>query len=120
MIRNVRILVDTVEQAKAVQEYLFANGCMWSSGDNNVRTLYPSPGEKISMFVRDLGNITWGGDDSFTARHNSHMAVMEFTFETQEVVKSVKTLERAKTLLFGRMYYSDELQAALDKLEVVA
>lgn len=118
MIRNVRILVENVSQAKAVQEHLFLHGCMWTSGDTSVRTLYVSPGEKISLFVSDLGNITWGGDDSFKARHNSHMSVMEFTFESKEVVKSFKTLDRSKTLLFGKMYYSDELQAALDKLEV--
>lgn len=118
MIRNVRVLVDNASQAKAIQEHLFANGCMWSSGDNNVRTLYTSSDEKISIFVAQNGRLTWGGIDSFKAQHNAHMAVMEFTFETKEVVKSVKILERPKTLLFGKMYYSDELQAALDKLEV--
>lgn len=118
MIRNVRILVDNVSQAKAVQEHLFAHGCMWSSGDTNVRQLHVSRDDKISIFVGGNGRLTWGGIDSFTARHNLHLPVMEFTFETQEVVKSVKTLERPKTLLFGKLYYSDELQAALDKLEV--
>ncbi|QYW06605.1 hypothetical protein uav_074 [Pseudomonas phage UAVern] len=114
MIRNVRILVEDAAQAAAAQEYLFANGCKWTSGDRDVRTLYSS--EKISLFVSPIGNITWGGVDSFADKRG--VEILELEFQNKMKVVSSKIKERPKTVLFGKTYFTDELEARLAGLEV--
>ena len=114
MIRNVRILVNGRDEVKAVQEFLFANDCQWNTGDREVRDLDDG---KVSFFVSRSGNVTWGGETSFTATRNEDTPVLELTFQTKVTVVASKVKERPKTLLFGKMYYTSDVEKALAGLE---
>lgn len=116
MIRNVRMFLDGEDQVKAAQEYLFANGCEWNSGDKDIRQL----GDQAALFVSRYGKITWGNQECFEAQSNSHLQILELTFQVNTVVVSSKIKERPKTMLFGKTYFTDELEDRLAGLEVAS
>lgn len=110
--RNIKIRVGTEVQSAAIQEFLFTQGCRWNYDGQKVKLTAAK-----YLFVEASGSIGWDSSDSFFERSASYKE-MSFTFENKVVVKSSKLKERPKTVLFGKTYFTDELEARLAGLEV--
>lgn len=110
-LRKVQVYVNDIEESKAVQELLFASGARWASdgihGPANLKT--NSSYSEVWIYVMGDGTIykdyTEVGED-FTP----------LTLERKEVVTYQFKVHRPKTVLFGRTYYTDDLEAALKTL----
>lgn len=109
--RKVKIKIETPQQSIAVQEFLFTQGCRW-----NRSVTVGNTGAKY-LFVEESGSIGWDNSDDFFEARTPQFKEMEFTFENKIVVKSHKLKEREKTVLFGKTYYTDELNARLEGLK---
>lgn len=112
--RNIKIRTPDVETNIAVQKYLIEKGCKWYNGTDVQRT------HVKFLYVDPHGVILWGSDAAFFESELSSGEYKEVVIETEAaiVVKSMTLKERPKTLLFGKMYYTDELNARLAGLEV--
>lgn len=108
--RNIKLRVSTREQAIAVQELLFADGVTWSSGDTNPVEF----SREVVFFVSPTGKMTHSSTMTPGRDCNVNCVEMSVEFETK-LVASVK--ERQKTVLFGKTYYTDELNARLEGLK---
>lgn len=108
-IRSVKIRVNSVAESKAIQESLLQTGCSWA--DFGRRVQYET---KPYLYVDTMGIITYGeGDSWFNSNSNR-----ELKFEFTTTVKAVP-VARKTTMLFGKLYDAEELQAALDNLKTV-
>ena len=108
--RNIKIRATTREESLAVQELLLVNGVTWSSGDTNPVTF----DREVVLFVSPTGKMTHSSTMTPGRDCNINCVEMEVKFETK-LVASVK--ERQKTVLFGKTYYTDELNARLEGLK---
>lgn len=109
--RGIKIKVTSEAQSIAIQEFLFAQGCRWNAG-NDVRHA-----DKKYLFVEKSGAIGWDNSDTFF-QQSTRYKEMTFTTTTKVVVTGHALKERQKTVLFGKTYFTDELEARLAGLEV--
>ena len=109
--RKIKIKIETPAQSSAVQEFLFTQGCRWNNGAIVMHI------DAKYLFVEDSGSIGWDNSDGFFETRTPQFKEMKFTFENKVVVKSHKLKEREKTVLFGKTYYTDELNARLEGLK---
>ena len=108
--RNIKIRANTREESLAVQELLFANGVTWSSGVTNPVTF----DREVVLFVSPTGKMTHSSTMTPGRDCNINCVEMEVKFETK-LVAAIK--ERSKTVLFGKTYYTDDLNARLEGLK---
>lgn len=115
--RSIKICTPNRETCIAVQKHLFANGCTWHNGATDTQNTHAK-----FLYVSAKGEIMWGSAEDFFKDPRQSGEYKEVTFETEQTltVKSMALKERPKTLLFGKMYYSDELTARLAGLEVAS
>lgn len=113
--RSIKIRIANSAQSTAVQEFLFTKGCRWNFDGHTVK----QTGAKY-LFVEESGAIGWDNSDSFFEERTPRYKEMTFTFENKVVVKSNKLKERPKTVLFGKTYFTDELEARLADLPVAS
>lgn len=109
--RSIKIKVENSAQSIAVQEFLFTQGCRWNRAAEVHHT-----GAKY-LFVEESGSLGWDNSDDFFETRTPQFKEMKFTFENKVVVKSHKLKEREKTVLFGKIYYTDDLNARLEGLK---
>lgn len=109
---NIKVAVQNPAHSKAIQEYLFANGCRWNWQGNAVKHETAS-----FLFVDERGNIGWDNNLPFFNRTTDYKEVV-FNVVNKPTVVSVEPKERPKTVLFGKTYFTDELEARLAGLEV--
>ena len=109
-LNNIAVFVSTREESEAVQKQLFAAGYTWMSGEN-VNPLLTDG--YIGVYIQ-----TERGDRIFKG------SSME-PYKTQLIVKKKEVMayvleeSRPMTVLFGKTYYTDELEARLAGLEQV-
>lgn len=113
MIRNVKILTRTVAENRAAQAYFFANGVEWMHGGKDIKDW------GLALFVNDEGFLTHGDGTEFTSSKNRKRQTITLHFEHQLVATSHRIVERPKTVINGKTYFKDEVDAALAKLETV-
>lgn len=111
--RSIKIRIANSAQSIAVQEFLFTQGCRWNFDGHTVKQTNAK-----YLFVEKSGSIGWDNSDSFFEERTPQYKEMSFTFENKVVVKSSKLKERPKTVLFGKTYFTDELEARLSDLPV--
>lgn len=108
--RKVKISVNSPTESKAVQEFLFKDGCKWASGGTGV-----SYTKSKCMFVNEVGEITMAchRDDYY----NDHeYEELKFKFNT---TVSATPVERPKIMVFGKTYDKAEFEAAISKLTAI-
>lgn len=110
--RGIKIRVGSEVDSTAIQEFLFTQGCRWNAGAD-VRHA-----DKKYLFVEKSGSIGWDNSDLFFEQSASYKE-MTFTTGLKVVVTGHALKERQKTVLFGKTYFTDELEARLAGLEVV-
>lgn len=115
--RRIKLKVNGADQVKAALTFLFADGCRWTGATAGTDVDYrPSA---THLFVDDKGHVTYiddGDDKYFRAQSYKEVIPKWDTATVTTVTMSIE--ERPKTLLFGKMYYTDELNARLAGLEV--
>lgn len=111
--RKIKIKLANAAQSTAVQEFLFTQGCRWNFDGHVVK----QTGSKY-LFVESSGSIGWDNSDEFFENRTPEYKEMNFTFENKVMVKSHKLKDRQKTVLFGKTYFTDELEARLADLPV--
>ncbi|ATW58360.1 hypothetical protein CNR37_00153 [Pseudomonas phage ventosus] len=99
---------------KAALTFLFEDGCRWSGGGVDFKNL-----SATHLFVDHAGSISYmdDGDEAYFRATSKK----EVTPKWDVVTITTTTMsipDRPKTLLFGKMYYTDELNARLAGLEV--
>lgn len=109
---SIKVRLSNPEHSKAVQEFLFANGCRWNYNGHEVKHT-----DKTFLFTDERGNIGWDNSEAFFNRSQDYKE-MVFKAETKVVVTGGELKERPKTVLFGKTYFTDELNARLAGLEV--
>lgn len=109
--RNIKIKTRNKEELVAVQKLLFSKGCTWISGGTEVQ---PSYG--LCTFVSPQGKMTHSDDMIACSAQNMNCKEVFVDFE-QTLTATLR--ERPKTVLFGKTYYTDELNARLAGLETV-
>lgn len=108
--RNIKLRVTSEEECTAVQKMLFADGVRWVSGGTEVITLHHS----TVLFISPDGAMTHS--THMTPARKENMGCVEVEVEFERTLKaSIK--EREKTILFGKTYYTDELNARLEGLK---
>jgi len=112
--RSIKIKLQNAAQSQAVQEFLFTQGCRWKYDGKKAKQL-----DAKYLFVEPSGAIGWDNSDSFFERSTSYKE-MSFTFVNTLTVVGHKLKERPKTVLFGKTYFTDELEARLADLPVAA
>lgn len=112
-LRNVKFQVDKTTN-KQVQDILFAAGCQWCGAGSKGQEYHHTEAE--FLYVDRDGWITYSRlSGSGRAFFNTMTEYRELKVDTKvEVILS--EIERPKTILFGRTYYTDELEAALKTL----
>lgn len=111
---SIKVAVQNAAHSKAIQEYLFANGCRWNYKGHEIKHE-----DKAFLFVDERGNIGWDNSVAFFNRTTDYKEVI-FNGINKPVVVSVEPKERPKTVLFGKTYFTDELEARLAGLEVAS
>lgn len=113
-IREVRIRVGNSVNSRAIQEFLFENGCSWSS--NRKKVIYE---DKPFLYVDEDGNITFStGEDFYAESKVADYREMKFNFESITTVNAVPRIQET-VVLFGKTYDKDELKDALTKLKPI-
>jgi hypothetical protein len=110
--RKIKIAVGTPAKSRAIQEFLFTQGCRWNFDGPKVKLT-----EAKYLFIEDSGSIGWDSSDSFFERSTQYKEV-SFLTELKTVVTGHILKERPKTVLFGKTYYTDDLNARLADLAV--
>lgn len=110
--RNVRMLAKNQKESAAIQRMLFDDGCKWASGCTDVKEW------GLAMYVSPQGVITHSGYEQWGV-NKTFMPILEVTFKSVVEVDTAKVVERPRTVLFGKTYFTDELNEALAKLETV-
>ena len=111
--RNIKLRVRGADQVKAALTFLFASGCRWAGGgtsaDANNGATY--------LFVDSLGRVTYtnGQDEAYFSAASNKEVTPKWDVVT---VTTMSVPERPKTVLFGKTYFTDELEARLAGLEV--
>lgn len=108
--RNIKIRTNNSEECTAVQKMLFADGVRWVSGGTEVTTL---GGSSTVLFISPAGTMTHSNSMTPSRDSNRNCVEVEVEFERTLVAK-IK--DRPKTVLFGKTYYTDELNARLEGL----
>lgn len=112
--RKIRIKLISEEQSRAVQEFLFTQGCRWNFDGQTVK----HESAKY-LFVEASGSIGWDNSDSFFQRSASEYKEIRFKTGQKIVVTGHEVVvDRPKTVLFGKTYFTDELNARLEGLGV--
>lgn len=112
--RNIKLRVNGPDQVKAALTFLFEDGCQWCGGGVDFKNL-----NATHLFVSRFGNISYmdDGDEAYF-RDNSNNEVTPKWDVVTVTTTTMSIPDRPKTLLFGKMYYTDELNARLAGLEV--
>lgn len=110
--RNIKIRATNKEELVAVQKLLFSNGCTWFAGSTRVEPTYG-----LCTFVDSTGLMTHSADMTPYRTENKYCKEVFIDFEQLLVATLRPVPERPKTLLFGKTYFTDELNARLDGLE---
>lgn len=110
--RSIKVRVGNAAQSIAIQEFLFTQGCRWNFDGHAVQHT-----SSKYLFVEATGSIGYDNSDRFFEESTSYKEMI-FTFEDKVTVKSGKLKERPKTVLFGKTYFTDELESRLAGLEV--
>lgn len=111
--RSIKIKLANPAHSAAVQEFLFTQGCRWNFDGPTVKKT-----EAKYLFVESSGAIGWDNSDSFFEDRTPQYKEMTFIFENKITVKSSRLKERPKTVLFGKTYFTDDLNARLAGLAV--
>lgn len=108
--KNQKFKVANATISRLLQEELFKQGYEWGiNGTNVVHELKPF------IYTYNNGLITHGVTPShFDESTNVEVRVVT---ENKLVIAELQTL-RPKTIIFGKTYYKDDVDAALAKLEV--
>jgi hypothetical protein len=111
--RGIKIKTISEAQSTAIQEFLFTKGCRWNFDGQTIKHTMAK-----YLFVEATGAIGWDNSDSFFERSTSYKE-MRFTTEMKAVVTGHEVVvDRPKTVLFGKTYFTDELNARLEGLGV--
>lgn len=114
--RGIKIKVNGPDQVRAALTFLFANGCRWTGSEGGVNVDYKP--QATHLFVGHTGLVTYtsdGDDRYFNVHFNKELVPCWDVVHTTTVTMSVP--ERPKTVLFGKTYFTDELNARLAGLE---
>lgn len=110
--RNIKIRARNKEELVAIQKLLFANGCTWYAGSTKVQPTYG-----LCTFVDRTGLMTHSENMTPWRGENRDCKEVFIDFE-QLLVASLRPVpERPKTVLFGKTYFTDDLNARLAGLE---
>jgi hypothetical protein len=111
--RQIKIKVSSEAQSVAIQEFLFTQGCRWNFDGQKVK----HESAKY-LFVEATGSIGWDNSDSFFQRSTDYKEVRFKTAQKIVVTGHEVVVDRPKTVLFGKTYFTDELNARLEGLGV--
>lgn len=112
-IRNVKIQVETPEKSRAVQEYLFANGCCWAYATKEVQFTHGK-----YLYVDRNGILTYGTNSGFFHDNEMHNGQRELKFDFETTI--IATPQRRQTVcIFGKLYDKEEFDLAVSKLKTV-
>lgn len=113
--RSIKVRTPDSETNIAIQKFLFEKGCSWYGGE---KTLQYTHGK--FLFVNGNGTLLWGSDQEFfeDSTQSGEYKEVVFTTETSMRVRDMAIKARPKTVLFGKTYFTDELEARLAGLEV--
>lgn len=109
--RNIKLRTRDSEECTAVQKMLFADGVRWVSGGTDVIHL---GGSSTVLFISPEGTMTHSSSMAPARGQNMGCVEVEVEFERTLVAK---LKDRPKTVLFGKTYYTDELNARLEGLK---
>lgn len=109
--RNIKLRVNSGEECTAVQKMLFADGVRWVSGSTDV--LHFADSSNV-LFISPEGTMTHS--IYMTSVRNENMDCVEVEVEFERTIVA-KIKDRPKTVLFGKTYYTDELNARLEGLK---
>lgn len=113
--RNIKIRVDGPDQVRAALKFLFENGCRWAgAGGTNVEYKLHA----TYLFVGTTGLVTYidDSDDVYFRRDAAKEIIPRWDVVTTTTV-TMSVPERPKTVLFGKTYFTDDLNARLAGLE---
>lgn len=113
--RNIKLRVDGHDQVRAALTFLFADGCRWA-GSGGVNVEYRL--DATHLFVGTTGLVTYidDNDDVYFLSHHGKEIIPRWDVVTTTTV-TMSVPERPKTVLFGKTYFTDELNARLAGLE---
>lgn len=109
---KIKIKVGSSEQSVAIQEFLFTQGCRWNLNGQTVQRITAK-----YLFVESGGSIGWDDSDSFFNDRTPDYTEVIFVTGQKLVVLAHAPKERPKTVLFGKTYYTDDLNARLEGLK---
>lgn len=114
-IGNIKLRVNGRDQVRAALTYLFANGCRWMGGGTDTSANLNA----THLFVGPTGRVSYtdDGDDAYF-RANSSREVTPLWDVVTVTTTTMSLPDRPKTVLFGKTYFTDELEARLAGLEV--
>lgn len=109
-LKNQKFKVVNATISRLLQEELFKQGYEWGINGTNVANEV-----RPYIYTYDSGLITYG-DSSQHFEEQSNEEVRIIT-ENKLVIAELQPI-RPKTIIFGKTYYKDDVDAALAKLEV--
>jgi hypothetical protein len=108
--KNQKFKVANATISRLLQEELFKQGYAWSINGQNV-----AHDHKPYIYAYDDGRINFGDDSDHYDEHlNEETRIIT---ENKLVIAELQPI-RPKTIIFGKTYYKDDVDAALAKLEV--
>lgn len=113
-ISNVKFRVNGEEQVRAALTFLFENGCSWRGPGSKDISLDK---KATHLFVNEASQVSYIDDDDEFFVNQSQFRLIEPKFKVKEIL-AMEITERPKTCLFGKTYYTDDLNAAIAGLEV--
>lgn len=113
--RSIKIRTPDPKTCAAVQKFLFQQGCSWGRTSVEVTNLHAQ-----FLFVDSRGTIEYGSTESFFLNRTPEYEEVIFETESVLTVKNFQLKNRPKTVLFGKTYYTDELNARLAGLETAS
>lgn len=114
--RNVKFRLETPEKSFLLQEELMKHGCDWIT-----KGRCPRYTEAKYIYVDSYGVITYGHCDTYFSSISTHEEIephFSWAWTATVSLPAPRVKEREKVILSGKIYFKDELDKALEKLEV--
>lgn len=108
--KNQKFKVANATISRLLQEELFKQGYKWGINGQNI-----AHDHKPYLYTYESGTINYGDTVSHYLEHaNEETRIIT---ENKLVIAELQPI-RPKTIIFGKTYYKDDVDAALAKLEV--
>lgn len=112
--RNIKFVVSSEEDSKAIQEFLFTKGCYWYGQKDNARHT-----DKDYLFVDGEGHLTYSNDYNHFKYHRDDCETVVFQVKMVVSYDVSMNVVKETILLNGKTYYKEDLEKALQHIKEV-